>query len=338
VTPRAVVFGCAGPVLSETERRFFADADPLGFILFARNVHDPTQLAALVGALRDCVGREDAPVLVDQEGGRVQRLGPPHWRAAPPAARFGKAYAHDREAALEGVRLNARLLAADLIALGIDVDCAPVLDLPAAGAHDVIGDRAFGADVDTVVALGRAMIAGFLEGGVIPVIKHLPGHGRALADSHATLPVVEASRATLEATDFAPFRALHDAPWGMTAHVLYKDLDPRAPATLSPRVIGEIVRGAIGFDGVLLSDDISMGALAGSFADRTEGAIGAGCDVVLHCNGRMDEMAPIAAAAPLLTDPSLARLARARELKRRAPPVDSIQAVAGIDALCAAVS
>lgn len=336
VTPLAAIFGCAGPVLGDHERYFFAAANPLGFILFGRNVRDPAQVAALVRSLRDCVGRDDAPVLIDQEGGRVQRLGPPHWRVAPAAARFGAAYSRAPAATIEGSRLNARLLADDLAELGIDVDCAPVLDLPVAGAHDVIGDRAFGSTVDSIVALAGAAIEGFLDGGVIPVIKHIPGHGRARADSHAALPVVDASRAELDATDFAPFRALAAAPWAMTAHVLYAAIDPGAPATLSARVIDEIVRGAIGFDGVLISDDLSMGALTGSFADRTSGALAAGCDVVLHCNGKMDEMQAIAAAARPLHERALERLGRAAARKRKPAPVDRAGLARQIERLLAA--
>ena len=338
MTPRAAIFGCAGLALGDDERRFFAATDPLGFILFARNVRDPSQVAALVRSLRDCVGRGDAPVLIDQEGGRVQRLGPPHWRAAPAAARFGLAYGRNHAAAIDGVRQNARLLAADLADLGIDVDCAPVLDRPVAGAHDVIGDRAFGSGVETIVALGRAAIEGFLDGGVIPVVKHVPGHGRARADSHAALPVVEASRAELETTDFAPFRALADAPWGMTAHVLFLAIDPAAPATLSPRVIGDIVRGAIGFDGVLVSDDLSMGALAGDFASRTQAALAAGCDVVLHCNGKMAEMQAIAAAATPLDDLALERLARAAARKRKPGAIARTEIAHRIEQLLAPVA
>lgn len=335
MTPRAAIFGCAGPVLGDDERRFFAATEPLGFILFARNVRNPPQVAALVRALRECVGRADAPILIDQEGGRVQRLGPPQWRQAPAAARFGAVYTADRQTAIDGVRQNARLLAADLFDLGIDVDCAPVLDLPVAGAHDVIGDRAFGTDVGTIVALGRAAIEGFLDGGVIPVVKHVPGHGRARADSHAALPVVEASLAELESTDFAPFRALADAPWGMTAHVLYSAIDPAAPATLSPKVIGEIVRGAIGFDGVLVSDDISMGALRGSFASRTEQALAAGCDVVLHCNGKMNEMTAIASALAPLRDQTQERLSRATARKRNPERIDRTEMARRIEHILA---
>lgn len=311
MAPKAVIFGCEGPVLTAWEERFFARADPLGFILFARNCRDPAQVRALVAALRATVGRDDAPVLIDQEGGRVARLGPPHWRAAPPPARFGVLAAHDPDRAREAVRLNARLLAAELAGLGITVDCAPVLDLPAPGAHDVIGDRAFGRDPALAAALGRAFCEGMLEGGIIPVVKHVPGHGRAAVDSHHALPVVEAGRAELEASDFQPFRALADAPWAMTAHVLFAAIDPDNPATTSRRVIEDVIRGDIGFDGVLVTDDVSMRALAGDVAARAAAALGAGCDLVLHCNGKREEMTEVARAAPPLRAQTKRRLAAA---------------------------
>lgn len=312
--PRAVVFGCAGTALSADERGFFRDSDPLGFILFARNVEAPDQVRRLVDSLRDTVGRDDAPVLIDQEGGRVQRLRPPHWRLAPPASIFGELYAGDPAAAMMASRLNGRLLAADLAPLGIDVDCAPVLDLPVPGAHGVIGDRAFADTVQAVVALGRAQADGLLAGGVIPVMKHLPGHGRARADSHLELPMVETSRAELERTDFAPFRALADLPWAMTAHVLYRALSSNQPATTSARVVGDVIRGHIGFDGVLISDDLSMKALGGGYAERARQSLDAGCDAVLHCNGELEQMREIASAVGTLTPRGAARVARGRAL------------------------
>lgn len=294
--PAAVVFGCAGATLSEAERAFFSATDPLGFILFARNCVDPAQVTALVRALRDSVGRDDAPVLIDQEGGRVARLRPPHWRAAPAAAVFGLLARTDPVAAADALRLNTRLIAAELSALGIDVDCLPVLDVPQAGAHDVIGDRAYGGGPEIVAMLGRAACEGLREGGVLPVIKHVPGHGRAAADSHAALPVVDASLDMLRQSDFMPFAALSDMPLAMTAHVVYSALDPARPATLSPTVIGDIIRGELGFTGVLLSDDIGMGALSGGFAERAEAALDAGCDLILHCSGDMPEMQAVATA------------------------------------------
>lgn len=314
--PRAAIFGCAGPALGAEERAFFRDTDPLGFILFARNVEAPDQVRRLVDSLRASVGRDDAPVLIDQEGGRVQRLKPPHWRLAPPASVFGELYASDPAAAMMATRLNGRLLAADLAPLGIDVDCAPVLDLPVPGAHGVIGDRAFAGTVQAVVALGRALADGLLAGGIIPVMKHLPGHGRARADSHQELPTVETSRAELERTDFAPFQALADLPWGMTAHVLYRSLSSNQPATTSARIIGDVIRGHIGFDGVLISDDLSMNALGGTHAERARQSLAAGCDVVLHCNGDFAQMREIAAVIGPLSPRGAARVTRAVALAR----------------------
>ncbi len=330
---RAAVFGCSGPVLTAAERRFFRDADPLGFILFARNCEAPDQVRALVGALRDCVGRADAPVLIDQEGGRVARLRPPNWRAAPAPARFVDLARRHPEAAAEAARLNARLIAAELHALGITVDCLPVLDVPQPGADPVIGDRAAGDTPDRAAALGRAACEGLLDGGVLPVIKHLPGHGRAAVDSHVALPVVDAPRADLEAVDCAPFRALAHMPWGMTAHVVYRAVDPEAPATTSAAVIGDLIRGVIGFDGLLVTDDVCMGALGGGFRERAEAALAAGCDVVLHCSGDAAEMAAVAEGTGALTDAARRRLARGEDLRRPPHPFDPIAAEARLTAL-----
>ena len=335
-SPRAVVFGTAGPVLSPDERRFFREADPLGFILFARNVENPAQVRALIGDLRAAVGRADVPVLIDQEGGRVARLKPPHWRAAPPAKIFGDLYAHDPVRAREAVRINHRLLAAELSALGITVDCAPVLDVPVAGAHDVIGDRAFAHDPAVVADLGRAACDGLLAGGVLPVIKHIPGHGRARADSHKELPAVDASLADMEASDFAPFRALLDAPWAMTAHVLYTALDRDRPATLSPGVIESVIRKRIGFDGVLLSDDIGMSALTGDYRARAESCLRAGCDVVLHCSGDAAEMRAAAEGTGPLSSAAGARVAAAEARRtKRIEPIETARELAALDSLLA---
>jgi len=319
MAPRAVIFGCSGPGLEPAERAFFAENDPLGFILFARNCDAPAQVRALVAGLRDAVGRDDAPVLIDQEGGRVRRLGPPHWRAAPAARVFGDLAEVDLDRAREATRLNAALIGAELAALGVDVDCLPVLDVPVAGAHDIIGDRAFSNDPAVVAALGRAACDGLLDAGVAPVVKHLPGHGRAGCDSHLDLPVVDAPHDALAASDFEPFRALADAPWGMTAHVLYTALDPDRCATLSPAVIGDVIRGEIGFDNALISDDIGMKALRGSFRDRAARALDAGCDVVLHCSGDMDEMRSVIEAVPPLAGPAAERVARAAVAKPGKP-------------------
>ena len=316
--PAAVVLGCGGTSLSDAERRFFAATDPYGFILFSRNIDNPDQVRALVEALRATVGRR-APVLIDQEGGRVQRLKPPHWRVRPAMAAFGRLAAADLPLARRAARLNARLIAAELSDLGIDVDCSPLLDVPVPGAHDIIGDRAFGDNPLLVADLGRAVMDGLLDGSVMPVVKHIPGHGRASVDSHLALPVVDADRATLAANDFATFRSLRDAPWAMTAHVVYKAFDPVRPATTSPIVINEVIRGAIGCEAVLLSDDLSMQALAGGFAERTADSLAAGCDLVLHCNGDMAEMQAIATAIKPLTEAALQRLARADAMLRRLP-------------------
>lgn len=310
--PSAVVFGCLGEGLSETEARFFTAADPLGFILFRRNCRSPGQVRALVASLRAAVERADAPVLIDQEGGRVARLAPPHWRAYPPAGRIA---ALPDPLAAEAAGLGARLMADDLSRLGITVDCLPVLDVPAPGADPVIGDRAYGSDPPRVARLGEAAARGLLEGGVLPVLKHIPGHGRARVDSHFACPVVETSHEALSRIDFAPFRALAHMPWAMTAHIVYRALDADLPATLSPRVIGDIIRGEIGFDGVLVSDDLSMRALGGAIGDRATRALAAGCDLVLHCNGEPAEMAEIAAATRPIAAATAARLARGEELR-----------------------
>ena len=311
---KAVVFAPYGPSLGADERAFFAGCNPLGFILMGRNCVEPAQVRRLVAALRECVGRDDAPVMIDQEGGRVARLGPPHWRAAPPAGRFGMLAELDLGRASEAAWLNARLIAAELIDLGITVDCAPVLDVAAPGAHDVIGDRGYGADPDRVTRLGCAVCEGLIAGGVAPVLKHLPGHGRANADSHLSLPTVAASRAELAAVDFAPFRVLNAMPWAMTAHILYAALDARSPASTSPAVIAEAIRGDIGFAGVLVGDDLGMSALAGPMGTRASAVIAAGCDVALHCSGEPGEMAEIAAAVGTLSEATQERLAQSAAL------------------------
>jgi beta-N-acetylhexosaminidase len=332
--PRAVILGCAGPRLSVEERQFFARLDPLGFILFARNVEAPDQVRALIAELRQAVGRADAPVLIDQEGGRVQRLRPPHWRAAPPAARFGELAAIDRVAAIEAARMNARLIGDELADLGIDTVCAPVLDLRFAGAHDVIGDRAYSGDPETVAALGRAACEGFQAAGVRPIVKHVPGHGRGMVDSHLSVPVVDITRAELEASDFRPFKALADMPWAMTAHVVYRAIDPDRPATTSPAVVAQIVRGHIGFDGVLIGDDLSMEALAGSITERAAATLAAGCDLALHCNGKMAEMKALADAVPEIGAAAKARLAQGTKARPSAP-VDTAVLAARVEKLLA---
>lgn len=319
---RAAIFGLAGPDLTAAERAFFAEAAPWGFILFARNIESPAQVARLTASLRAAVGR-DAPVLIDQEGGRVARLGPPHWRRWQPVMRlFAHAYGGaDEDKALEAVRLRYRIIADELAGLGIDVDCVPLLDVPAPGAHEVIGERALGRDAAAVARRGRAVCAGLRAGGVLPVIKHLPGHGRAPADSHDELPRVATPLSELAAVDFAAFRPLADEALGMTAHVVYEAIDPEACATLSPAVIG-LIRHEIGFGGLLMTDDLSMRALSGSMAARAEGALAAGCDIILHCNGAIAEMAEIAARTPWLSGEAATRAARAEAERGAHEPVD----------------
>ncbi len=327
--PRAVIFGCSGPVLGDGERRFFHDADPLGFILFARNCQDPDQVRGLAADLRDCLGREGAPVLIDQEGGRVARLGPPYWRVAPAAERFSRV--SGAEEAGEAVRLNARLIAADLHDLGITVNCLPVLDVLTPGAY--IAERSFGGEPAKVASLGLAAAEGLLAGGVLPVVKHMPGMGRAVADSHVSLPEVEAPLDELERVDFAPFRALRHMPWGMTAHVVYRAVDGSAPATTSAAVIGGVIRGSIGFQGLLLSDDLSMKALTGGIAERATAALRAGCDVALHCNGARAEMEAVAGASGPISEAAMARLARGKGMLGVPEPLDKAQALARLDSL-----
>lgn len=323
----AAIFGCSGTVLDDQERAFYRHVQPLGFILFARNCQTPDQVRSLVASLRDCVGHDDVPVLIDQEGGRVQRLKPPHWRAAPSAANFAALYEKDSALAIEAARLNARLIAHELTDLGISVDCAPVLDVVQRGADPVIGDRAFGEDPKIITALGRATCEGFLMGGVLPVLKHIPGHGRADVDSHKQLPRVDADLQTLSITDFAPFAALKDMPWAMSAHVLYTALDSQRPATLSGDVIS-LIRDDLGFDGVLITDDLSMQALSGTLSERTAAAMAAGCDVALHCNGDMDEMKMVAEGCNQLSAQATSRLERgqAMALENRVELVDKFSA------------
>ncbi len=333
MTANAVVFGCEGLSLTDWERGFFTDSNPLGFILFARNCETPEQIRALVADLRESVGRDSAPVLIDQEGGRVARLKPPRWRAAPAAGRFGLLAGRDRDLAAEAVHLNARLIAADLIDLGITVNCAPVLDLPTPGADDAIGDRAFGAEPERVAELGRAFCDGLLAGGVLPVIKHIPGHGRARVDSHHQLPRVETPRAELEVSDFRPFAALAHLPWAMTGHLVYTAIDPDHPATMSRRVIAEVIRGAIGFDGVLVTDDLSMNALRGGYAERAADSLAAGCDLVLHCNGKTEEMTAVMAGVGPLSADAVRRLAAAAARPSAPEEVDTAALAARLERL-----
>jgi beta-N-acetylhexosaminidase len=318
---RAFITGLAGTALSPTERAFVREHEPWGFIIFKRNVETPSQLRRLIGAVREAAGR-NVPVLVDQEGGRVQRLGPPHWPSYPPGAAYG--YLYDRNTA-DGIRaayLGARLIAADLTAVGIDVDCLPVADVPASDADPIIGDRAYGQSADKVSALARAVADGLLEGGVLPVLKHIPGHGRATADSHHALPVVETDQDTLRKSDFAALRPFSNLPLGMTAHVVYTAIDPIAPATTSVTLVRNVIRGWLGFAGLLMSDDISMGALSGSIETRARMAIAAGCDVILHCSGELAEMQAVASAVPVLAGEAAARADAALGRRGKVPKDD----------------
>jgi beta-N-acetylhexosaminidase len=333
MSSRAFITGVSGLELSAAEREFIRGERPWGFILFKRNVETPDQVSALVEELRTCLGEADAPVLIDQEGGRVARLGPPHWPVYPPGAAFGALYDLDPALGLQAARLSSRLIAADLIDLGITVDCLPLADVPVAGANAVIGNRAYGTEPAKVAAIARAVTGGLEQGGVLPVLKHIPGHGRATADSHFRLPTVDAPREELDRTDFAAFRPLADLPMAMTAHVVFSALDPAQPATTSATIIRQVIRGQIGFQGLLMSDDVSMNALAGSIAERTRAIVNTGCDMILHCNGKLDEMRDVARETPELTGEALQRASRALASRKPPEPLDRQAAWAELDAL-----
>src|SRR3569623_450303 len=314
---RAFITGLAGHEISANERSFLREAEPWGLIVFKRNIETPAQISVLVQSFCDMVGRE-APVLVDQEGGRVQRLGPPHWPAYPPGVRYSELYDRDPASGLTAARLGARLIAHDLRELGINTDCLPQADGPVAGSDNVIGDRAYGTEPGQVAAIAGAVAEGLLADNILPVLKHLPGHGRATADSHLKLPVVDTDRATLERTDFAAFQPLGHLPLGMTAHVVFSAIDPVQPATTSVTIVDQVIRGFIGFRGLLMSDDVSMGAMSGTIAERSRASLAAGCDAALHCNGKLDEMMQVAGASPVLTGEAKRR-AEAALLLRSAP-------------------
>ena len=323
MAPRAFICGLSGTELSPDESAFLGDARPWGVILFSRNTDNPEQVRRLCASVREALEREDAPILIDQEGGRVQRLGPPHLRAFPAGARYGEMYLRNSLAGVEAAFLGAKLIALDLASLGVTVDCLPVLDIPVDGGTAAIGDRALGFSVDSVATLGGAQIDGLIAGGVVPVLKHMPGHGRAMVDSHQSLPQVDATMEELEGQDFTPFRLLAKrAPLGMTGHVVFLDVDDSAPATLSSAVIVNVIRERIGFDGALMTDDICMAALSGSPRERAERAIAAGCDLVLHCNGALAEMREVAAGVPELRDDALRRTDAALALRRPPDTVD----------------
>ena len=309
---QAAIYGLSGPVLTEDERSFFHDADPAAYILFKRNCLDPAQVRALTDSLRGLSGRADLPILIDQEGGRVARMQPPEWPKFPCGWAFAELYDKAPSSAIEAARVNARALALMLRSAGVNVDCLPLLDVRRPEADEIIGDRSLGSDPMQVAALGRAVLDGLHSGGVVGVIKHIPGHGRALCDSHKALPVVEASEDEL-ATDLGPFERLHRAPMGMMAHVVYTAWDAERPASQSPSVIGDIVRGRIGFDGWLMSDDIGMEALQGGFGERAAAVVAAGCDAALHCSGKMDEMLAVAEAVPAMSEEGEERLAKAMD-------------------------
>jgi beta-N-acetylhexosaminidase len=335
MSTRAFITGVSGTELTAAEREFIRGERPWGFILFKRNVATPAQVAALVAELRAVANAPDAPVLIDQEGGRVQRLGPPHWPAYPPGAVFSTLYDTDSALGLTAARLSARLIAADLADLGITVDCLPLADVPVAGADGVIGNRAYGTEPGKVAAIARAVTEGLEQGGVLPVLKHIPGHGRATADTHFKLPTVDTPRDELERTDFAAFKPLADLPMAMTAHVVFSAVDPAHPATTSATMIAQVIRGVIGFQGLLMSDDVSMNALSGNIAERTRAIFAAGCDMALHCNGNIEEMREVAAQTPELSDRALER-AKAALAARKAPqPFDRAAARTELDALIA---
>jgi beta-N-acetylhexosaminidase len=315
---QAAIYGLAGPALTDDERAFFRGADPAGYILFQRNCVERAQLRALTDDLRALSGRDDLPILIDQEGGRVARLKRPAWPLFPPADAFARLYATAPMSAIEAARVNAQAIAVLLAECGVTVDCLPVLDVRREGASDIVGDRALGAEPMQVAALGRAILDGLAAGGIVGIVKHMPGHGRALVDSHKELPVVRASEAELE-TDLAPFRSLARAPMGMSAHLVFTAWDGDRPASQSPFVIGEIIRARLGFDGFLMSDDICMHALSGGFDRRAALVLAAGNDAVLHCSGDMAEMEAVAGAADALTPEAGARLERAMASARAAP-------------------
>jgi beta-N-acetylhexosaminidase len=307
---QAAIYGLEGTALSDAERSFFRDAEPAGFILFRRNCENQDQLLRLIDSLRELGGRDDVPVLIDQEGGRVARMRPPEWPAFPAAEKFANLYRAAPSSAIEAVRANARALALMLRSVGINVNALPLLDVRQEGASDIIGDRALGSEPMQVAALGRAVLDGMASAGVVGIVKHMPGHGRALVDSHKELPVVTATADELE-SDLEPFERLSSAPMGMTAHVVYTAWDAERPASLSPIVINQVIRERIGFDGWLMSDDLGMEALEGDFGSRAAGVIAAGCDVALHCSGKMEEMVAVASAVPAMSAEGQERLARA---------------------------
>src|SRR5580700_9367701 len=337
MSTRAFITGVSGLELTATEREFIRAERPWGFILFKRNVETPDQVIRLLRDLREIADEPDAPVLIDQEGGQVQRLRPPNWPLYPAGAAFGDLYDIDPALGLSAARLSARLIAADLNDLGVTVDCLPLADVPVPGADAVIGDRAYGSEPKKVVAIARAVTDGLEQGGILPVLKHIPGHGRATADSHLKLPTVDTSKKELERTDFAAFQPLADLPMAMTAHVVFSALDPVHPATTSATIINQVIRGVVGFQGLLMSDDVSMNALSGSIAERTRAAFLAGCDMVLHCNGDLAEMREVAAETPELSGKALQRAGDALASRGAPQPFDRALARAELEAMMSRV-
>jgi beta-N-acetylhexosaminidase len=331
---KAMILGCSGLSVTDEERAFYREERPWGFILFGRNISEPAQISDLVASLRESIGH-DAPIFIDQEGGRVQRIRPPILPRYPSGRMLGDIYRRDRAQGLRAAWLMSRLHAFDLLKFGINVDCLPVLDVPIEGSSNVIGDRAYAGDPVSVAEMGRAAAEGLKAGGVLPVMKHVPGHGRGFADSHHELPVVTASRSELEAHDFQPFIALKDELMAMTCHVVFSDIDPDNPATTSRKVIDEIIRGLIGFRGLLLSDDTSMNALKGTIGERAANIIAGGCDIVLHCNGVMDEMRQVVRNVPALSGAALKRAQRVEAALGRRDDGDEASIRAEFDAMVA---
>ncbi len=330
---RAFISGCASTALNDAEIKFFAKNQPWGLILFKRNCESPEQIRSLTTKFRSAVGRKDAPVFIDQEGGRVQRLNQPLWRKYPAAQEFGRLFSRSPILAFRTARNAGRLMAEELEELGITASCLPVLDVPQPGSHDVIGNRAYGLRPEVIISLANAHMSGLMEGGILPVMKHIPGHGRSTVDSHLALPIVSASRAELEQFDFMPFSALANCPMAMTAHVIYTSLDSESPATLSRKIVREVIRKTIGFTGLLMTDDLSMKALGGTFAEKCERALNAGCDMLLHCGGDMSEMEQVAASAGALEGKAMRRAKQALKARRKPLPYDKKAALKDLEAI-----
>lgn len=305
---KPLFFGCCGPSLTDSERTFFEREQPAGFILFARNIVSPQQVKTLTTDLRLTQSRANVPILIDQEGGRVQRMGPPEWHRYPAMGWYAEKAKHNIDDAHRALDLGCKLIADDLLRVGVNVNCLPLLDVPVDGSDNIIGDRAFGSDPDTVSDFGQLVVDSLKNAGVHPVIKHIPGHGRATVDSHLSLPVVSDELKTLTNSDFKPFTAVKRADFAMTAHIIFEAIDAERPATLSPAVVQSIIRDHIGFDGLLMTDDLSMKALSGSFEERAALSLEAGCDLVLHCNGNMAEMEAVASGAPVMSAISAQKL------------------------------